>query len=79
MKEATWKQDAACRNLDPNMFFPDRDDAAGPALAVCATCPVREACLEYALVNRLREGIWGGATERERRRLARQRRSATAA
>lgn len=58
------------------MFFPDQDDddAAEPAKAVCGVCPVREACLEHALGSREREGVWGGATERERRRIVRQRR-----
>ena len=45
-----------------------------PAKAVCAMCHVRTACLEYALASRERDGVWGGATEKERRRLLRQRR-----
>lgn len=56
------------------MFFPVSDEDAGPAKAICAQCPVREACLEYALATRERDGVWGGATERERRRMIRQRR-----
>ena len=48
------------------------DEEAGVAKAICSTCPVREACLEHALSAREREGIWGGATERERRRILRQ-------
>ena len=50
------------------------DEDAGEAKAICAQCPVRQACLEYALTNRERDGVWGGATERERRRIIRQRR-----
>ena len=71
-----WRAKAACRGLDPSTFFPDPDDdeAADPAKAVCAVCPVRELCLEHALGFREREGVWGGATERERRRIIRQRR-----
>ena len=70
----SWRQRAACRGVDPDIFYPVSDDDAGEAKAVCARCPVREPCLEYALVNRERDGVWGGATERERRRILRQRR-----
>ena len=70
----SWSARAACHGLDPRIFFPADDDEAGPALAICARCPVREPCLEYALGEREREGVWGGCTERERRRLIRRRR-----
>ncbi len=73
---ATWRKWAACRGIDVEIFYPDSDDDAdaSQAKAVCEVCPVREACLEHALTNREREGVWGGATERERRRILRQRR-----
>ncbi|MGA7419477.1 MAG: WhiB family transcriptional regulator [Acidimicrobiales bacterium] len=71
---ATWRKHAACRGIDPDVFYPASDEEAGAAKAVCDQCAVREACLEYALANREREGVWGGATERERRRIHRQRR-----
>ncbi|MGH8979539.1 MAG: WhiB family transcriptional regulator [Acidimicrobiales bacterium] len=77
---ATWRKWAACRGIDVEVFFPDPDSDsdeevdAEPAKAVCGVCPVRQACLEHALANREREGVWGGATERERRRILRQRR-----
>ncbi len=79
--ENDWRNQAACRNMDPDVFFsPDafetkqeRDDREAAAKAVCATCPVRERCLEYALEAGERYGIWGGLTELERRALARQR------
>jgi WhiB family redox-sensing transcriptional regulator len=70
----SWRQRGACRGVDPDIFYPPSDEEAGPAKAICAQCPVREACLEYALANRERDGVWGGATERERRRMVRQRR-----
>jgi WhiB family redox-sensing transcriptional regulator len=70
----SWRQRAACRGVDPDIFYPASDEEADEAKAVCGVCPVREACLEYALVNRERDGVWGGATERERRRMIRQRR-----
>ena len=71
-----WRAKAACQGLDPSIFYPDPDDdsSAEPAKRVCAVCPVRELCLEHALGFREREGVWGGATERERRRIIRQRR-----
>ncbi|MDA8186436.1 MAG: WhiB family transcriptional regulator [Actinomycetota bacterium] len=71
---AVWRKRAACRGIDPEVFYPASDDDADAAKAICAVCPVREACLEHALANREREGIWGGTTERERRRIHRQRR-----
>jgi WhiB family transcriptional regulator, redox-sensing transcriptional regulator len=73
---ATWRKRAACRGIDVEIFFPatEEDVDAAPAKAVCGVCPVRQACLEHALAHREREGIWGGATERERRRILRQRR-----
>ncbi|HVM01833.1 MAG TPA: WhiB family transcriptional regulator [Acidimicrobiales bacterium] len=70
----SWRQRAACRGVDPDIFYPASDEDAEEAKGICAVCPVREACLEYALANRERDGVWGGATERERRRLVRQRR-----
>lgn len=69
-----WRQRGACRGVDPDIFYPASDEEAEAAKAICAVCPVREPCLEYALANRERDGVWGGATERERRRIIRQRR-----
>jgi WhiB family redox-sensing transcriptional regulator len=66
---ARWRQQAACHSTDLNLFFPKRGEPAGPARQMCATCPVRQPCLEYALSNRITSGIWGGLTERERRPL----------
>lgn len=73
---ATWRKRAACRGIDVEIFYPYDEDVAAEAAAkaVCGACPVRQACLEHALAHREREGIWGGATERERRRILRQRR-----
>lgn len=70
----SWRQKGACRGLDPEIFYPVSDDDAGPAKTICDECPVHEPCLEYALATRERDGIWGGATEKERRRMLRQRR-----
>jgi WhiB family redox-sensing transcriptional regulator len=69
-----WREDAACRDEDTNIFFPVTDEDAGPAKAICAVCPVREECLEFALATRQEDGVWGGLTETERRRLRRRQR-----
>lgn len=72
--KGSWKHRAACRGIDPDVFFPVTDEEAEEAKAICGVCPVRQLCLEHALSSREREGVWGGLTERERRRLIRQRR-----
>jgi WhiB family transcriptional regulator, redox-sensing transcriptional regulator len=69
-----WRELGACKGLDPGIFYPDETDEALDAKAVCGECGVRVACLEHALTFREKQGVWGGATERERRRLIRQRR-----
>lgn len=68
-----WQQDAACRNVDPEVFFSADDADRNVALTTCAACPVRMACLEHALATRERYGVWGGADEHERNRLLRRR------
>jgi WhiB family redox-sensing transcriptional regulator len=73
-KQLLWRELGACRGLEPSIFFPDDEDEAAEAKSVCAECKVRVACLEYALTIREKQGVWGGATERERRRIIRQRR-----
>lgn len=70
----TWRDHAACRGLDPEIFYPVSDEEADQAKAVCSACAVRQSCLEHALGSRERDGVWGGATEKERRRIIRQRR-----
>jgi WhiB family redox-sensing transcriptional regulator len=72
----TWRDQARCRGTDPQVFHPAEEDDAGAdaAKAICQMCPVREACLEFAIAAREKEGVWGGLTARERRRLVRQRR-----
>jgi WhiB family redox-sensing transcriptional regulator len=70
-----WMANARCRDLPPAVFFPS--DGAGVEVArrYCAECPVRMECLEYALQHHIDHGVWGGASERERRRIARSRRA----
>ena len=67
-----WKADAACRDLDIDLFFPDSESDSAPALAVCAVCPVREECLDFAIRTRQHDGVWGGHTETERKRIRRR-------
>jgi WhiB family redox-sensing transcriptional regulator len=71
-----WRVHAACAGLDPNLFFTERGESTRDAKAVCARCPVAEPCLDYALTNGERYGVWGGRSERERRRMRRDRRVA---
>lgn len=61
----------ACRGVDPHMFFPERGEDTRPAKAVCFGCQVREECLQYALATR-NPGIWGGTSDRDRRRMRRE-------
>jgi WhiB family redox-sensing transcriptional regulator len=72
----SWREFARCRGVDPEVFYPvsDDDEAAEEAKSICAACPVREPCLEFALETREKNGVWGGLTERERRRVLRRRR-----
>jgi WhiB family transcriptional regulator, redox-sensing transcriptional regulator len=69
-----WRTLGACRGLDPSVFFPESEELAEEAKEICVDCDVRIACLEHALASREKVGVWGGTTERERRRIIRQRR-----
>jgi WhiB family redox-sensing transcriptional regulator len=75
--DLAWRRHSACRGLDPDIFYPATDEEAATAKLVCGACGVQETCLEVALQGREKEGVWGGATERERRRILRQRRRAS--
>ena len=69
-----WVSRSACRGLDTTIFYPATDEEADDAKAVCGQCPVQEECLEHAIGHREHNGVWGGATERERQRIIRRRR-----
>jgi WhiB family redox-sensing transcriptional regulator len=71
--EPSWKDEANCLGVDPDLFFPERGESTKQAKSVCAGCVVRDECLEYAIVNVEKFGIWGGKSERERRLLRRER------
>jgi len=67
-----WRHDAACRDADPELFFPDGDRAqVKTAKLICRGCPVSATCLSWALASGQEAGIWGGLTEDERHRLHR--------
>lgn len=72
----SWRQRAACRDVDPELFFPPLGDryAAADAREVCARCPVRDACLEWAMDAGVEYGVWGGLTGHERKALRAERR-----
>jgi WhiB family redox-sensing transcriptional regulator len=79
-----WRQQAVCRDEDPDLFFPIGN--TGPAVlqaeeakTVCRRCPVREPCLEWALESGQEAGVWGGTSEEERRALKRRRAARRAA
>ena len=66
-----WVHEGACVGKDPDIFFPEQRDDIGPAVRICCACPVRAECLAYALKYRP-PGIWGGTSQRERRRLRKE-------
>jgi WhiB family transcriptional regulator, redox-sensing transcriptional regulator len=66
-----WQERARCREHDPEIFFPEKGGSSREAKRICADCPVRIECLNYALRRDERYGVWGGMSERERRRLKR--------
>ena len=75
-----WRDQAACRDTDPNLFFPAGStglavEQVEAAKAVCRSCPVQDACLRFALETNQEAGVWGGTDEDERRRLRRSRRT----
>ena len=75
--EYAWMLDAHCRGISPAEFFPSDGTGVETAQRICAECSVRSECLEYALANRIDQGVWGGISERGRRRILRRRREAS--
>jgi WhiB family redox-sensing transcriptional regulator len=70
--ELSWQERALCAQTDPEAFFPEKGGSTREAKRVCLSCEVRGECLDYALAHDERFGIWGGLSERERRRLKRR-------
>lgn len=64
-----WTEDAACATTDPEIFFPQKGGTSRPAKKICATCPVLTLCRQYAIDNNDLHGVWGGLSDRERRKL----------
>jgi len=72
--QTVWMAEGLCAEKSPSMFFPSDGVGVEVAKKICAECPVRTTCLEYALENRIDHGVWGGTSERQRRRIQRARR-----
>tara|TARA_Y100001949_G_scaffold149853_1_gene134792 strand:+ start:66 stop:434 length:369 start_codon:yes stop_codon:yes gene_type:complete len=64
-----WSDKAMCKDLDTQIFFPKRGEATRPIKIICSVCPVVKPCLEYAMKSSEKFGVWGGTSERERRRI----------
>ena len=71
--DMSWQDRANCRGADADLFFPERGASTRTAKGICRECAVRAECLEFAIVNGEKFGIWGGLSERERRKIRRQR------
>ena len=71
--DLAWQDLANCRGADADLFFPERGASTRQAKKICHECSVRADCLEFAIVNAEKFGIWGGLSERERRKIRRQR------
>lgn len=76
--DMTWQDSANCLGVSAELFFPERGASTTEAKAVCKGCVVREACLEFAIRHGEKFGVWGGLSERERRRIRRARARAAA-
>jgi WhiB family transcriptional regulator, redox-sensing transcriptional regulator len=74
-----WMARGKCQEVAPDVFFPSDGMGVQVAQRICAECPVAEACLEYALEHHIDHGVWGGCSERERRRILRRRRISSSA
>lgn len=73
LQELWWQVDANCKDADPDIFFPERGASTKKAKELCNSCKAQEHCLEYAIVNAEKFGIWGGLSERERRKIRKSR------
>jgi WhiB family redox-sensing transcriptional regulator len=71
--DSEWMAGGNCRNYAPETFFPSDGVGVEIAKRICAECPVKDLCLEYALANRIDHGVWGGTSERQRRRILKAR------
>lgn len=76
--DLSWMEDALCAQTDPDIFYPEKGGSTTPATSVCANCTVRSECLDYAVTNDIRHGIWGGTSDNDRKRMSRERKAARA-
>ena len=77
-EQLAWQDNANCKGANANLFFPERGASTRTAKGICRECQVRGACLEFAITTGEKFGIWGGLSERERRRIRRERQIAAA-
>lgn len=77
--DMAWQDFANCRGADPDLFFPERGASTRTAKGICRECSVQEDCLEFAIVSSEKFGIWGALSERERRKIRRERKIAAQA
>ncbi len=75
MEHLEWMSRGLCASVPPSTFFPSDGAGVEAARKICAGCPVKDACLEHALTHRIDHGVWGGCSERERRRILQRRRA----
>ncbi len=68
-----WMDKSKCTYKDRDLFFPASGESVTPAKTICTMCPVRNECLDYAIGNNIHHGVWGGLSDRERRKLKRNR------
>lgn len=73
ISDTKWMARGNCAGKSPDFFFPSDGVGVEAARKVCETCPVKDICLEFALTNRIDHGVWGGTSERERRRILKRR------
>jgi WhiB family redox-sensing transcriptional regulator len=72
-EDLSWHDLANCRGADPDLFFPERGASTRTAKSICRQCAVRDECLEFAIISSEKFGIWGALSERERRKIRRER------
>ena len=77
MYEISWKESANCLGVDPGLFFPDRGASIKEAKETCRSCVVKEECLNFAISSGEKFGVWGGLSERERRKVRKSRKQQT--
>lgn len=75
MDNLDWMAQGLCATLPPSTFFPSDGVGVDEARKICAGCPVKDQCLDHALAQRIDHGVWGGCSERERRRILKRRRA----